>query len=768
MYEHIPAELRPLKHWGLYERIWQEEKGKYTKIPYSALTGTKTSSTDHSQWVTFDEAMKALEAYSLDGLGFFFGDGYVGVDVDHIGADLDRLEAGDITDNTAYEFMSTCKSYTEKSMSGTGIHIIIKGELPGSRRRKANVEMYQDGRFFAMTGDEIGTVHRINTPDAVDFKRLYDKYLQPKKVVPARLPQRQSENNLSSDEIVAKMLNSKNGARIKLLLSGGWEQFYSSHSEADLAFANDLAFWTGRDYAKMDAIFRQSSLMRPKWDEKHGKTTYGVATLNKAIGDTSSVYHPERERPKYNLGFITATKDKPKTYPNRSWDDTGNADRFVDRFGKFARYSYIDKGWYVYNGAYWELDQTGQLASMVDAVIDDLKNEKPTMPPEVDPDKAEHEWQKFIKTSRSNRAKKAMMNELQHRLPVTTDQFDREPLLFNTDNGYVDLSDGTLHDHDIKKMFSKQSPIEYTDTVDAPEWEAFLHQTFNDDQALIDYIQKAVGYSLTGSTEEQVMFILYGSGRNGKSVFMDTLKHIAGLYSRTMQAKSIMVQQSSGGANSDIARLKGARLVSASEPNEGVRLDEGLIKELTGGESVTARFLYGSEFEFKPEFKLWLSTNHKPIIRGTDDGIWRRLMLIPFLHQVPVNKIDKRLTYKLERESVGILNWAVDGALKWQKEGLEPPQSVKDASVEYRHEMDVLELFISDACEKGPGYEAPAGPLYQTYVQWCDKTGEYKMRSQKFSSEMKKKFDYQRNKQGRYFAGIRPKADARLNWAQKQ
>ncbi|MFD1441416.1 phage/plasmid primase, P4 family [Lacticaseibacillus hegangensis] len=764
MYEKIPAELRSLKQWGLFRRIWQPAKKKYTKIPYSALTGTKTSSTDPSQWVTFDEALTALQAYDLDGLGFFFANGYAGIDVDHIGGDLDRLAAGNTDDNTAWEFMTAFKSYTERSMSGEGIHIIIKGEVPGTRRRKGNVEMYDSGRFFAMTGDAIGPYHDINVPSQDDFKRIYSKYLEPKTVISLPSERETTPNNLSEDEIIGKMLASKSGPRIKLLLNGGWESQYTSQSEADLAFANDLAFWTGRDFARMDSIFRQSSLMRGKWDEKHGKTTYGVATLNRAINDTRETYHPERTKPKYHLGFIT-NDGGPKKFPPRSWDDTGNADRFVDRYGNLARYSYVDHAWYIYNGSFWELDQRGLLRSMIDAVVADLKNEKPKTPPEVDPDKAEKEWAKFCKQSRSNRAKRGMEEELQHRLPITADEFDADQTLLNVDNGYVDLSDGTLHDHDIKKMFSKQSEVEYSDTVDAPEWQAFLEQTFAGDKDLIDYIQKAVGYSLTGSVEEQVMFILYGTGRNGKSVFMDTLKHIAGSYSRTMQAKSIMVQQSSSSANSDIARLKGARLVSASEPNEGVRLDEGLIKELTGGESVTARFLYGSEFEFKPEFKLWLSTNHKPIIRGTDDGIWRRLMLIPFTVQVPENKVDKKLTYKLERESVGILNWAVDGALKWQQEGLQPPQSVKDASLEYRNEMDVLELFVSDACEKGPGYEAPAGQLYQLYVQWCDKTGEYKMRKQKFSGEMQKKFNYARKRDGRFYVGVRIKSDPRLNWA---
>ena len=758
MYEQIPEELRSLKSWGLYKRIWQPEKNKYTKIPYSALTGTKTSSTEPGQWVTFDEALQALSAYSLDGLGFFFGNGYVGIDVDHIGADLDRMYTGDVTDNVAWEFMSGLKSYTELSMSKTGIHIIIKGKIPGDRRRKGNVEMYESGRFFAMTGNRIGAYLTVNSPD---LKPLYTKYLEPRSVISLPNSKAPQPNNLSADEIIAKMLSSRTGERINLLLNGGWEQFYTSQSEADIALANDLAFWTGRDFSRMDEIFRGSSLMREKWDEKRGKTTYGVATLNKAINDTSSVYHPERERPKYDLGFINA---KPKKeLPHRSWDDTGNADRFIDRYGDLARYSYVDKKWYVYNGSFWELDRLGRLATLVDATVEDLKNEKLVCPEGMDPDKAEDKWRAFIKTSRSNRGKKNMMAELEHRLPILPEEFDKDLMLFNSQNGYINLADGSLHDHDIKKMFSLQGNFEYSDTMAAPEWEQFLNQIFGGDKALIEYLQKALGYSMTGSNKEQVMFILHGNGRNGKSIFLETVSNIFGTYSKTIQAESIMVHKQSG-PNTDIARLKGARLVTSSEPNEGYRLDEGLVKQLTGGDKVTARKLYGEEFEFEPQFKLWLATNHKPIIRGTDDGIWRRLMLIPFNVQIPDDKVDKDLKYKLERESVGILNWIVDGALKWQREGLNPPAIVTEASKGYRNEMDVTAGFLDECTVTGPDFQIKSNELYKSYKQWAETYGEYLMSSTKFGIEMSQRFNRRHTKNGNVYDGVQLKLDSRLAW----
>jgi len=342
---------------------------------------------------------------------------------------------------------------------------------------------------------------------------------------------------------------------------------------------------------------------------------------------------------------------------------------------------------------------------------------------------------------------------MQHRLPVMPNEFDKEGMLLNTKNGYLDLTSGVLQEHNVEKMFSHEANTEYTDNIDAPEWERFLKDIFDNDTELIDYIQKAIGYSLTASTREQVMFILHGKGRNGKSIFLETLSDMLGSYASTMQASSIMVKQN-GGINTDIARLKSSRFVTSSEPNEGFRFDEGLIKQLTGGDKVTARKLYGEEFEFNPEFKLWLATNHKPIIRGTDDGIWRRMILIPFTVQIPDHRVDKMLKYKLQREAAGILKWCVQGCLKWQREGLKAPKKILDASKEYRNEMDVLETFIDDCCIRGEGFRTPAGELFQEYKKWAEENSEYSMPKQKFGQQMKMKHEQVKNRDGRFYMGI--------------
>lgn len=764
-YENIPNELRSLKQWGLFQKIWQPERNKYTKIPHNALNGGAGKSNDPSTWVDFKTALKALKTYQMDGLAFFFANGYVGLDIDHIGDELDKFRSGDYQENTVSQAITMTKSYMEVSISGSGIHAIFKGKIPGTRRRKGNVEMYNSGRFFALTGNTIGQYQKeVNVVTTDVMKLMYHKYFGEDNVVTINNHNPIKPNDLDVDEVIKRAEMSRTGDRFKVFMHGGWEGFYPSQSEADLAFANDLAFWTGRDFNKMDQIFRTSNLFRPKYDEKHGKTTYGVALLNKAINEAHETFDPKRmPLRKYQFNFAK-DEDKQTETPPRSWDDTGNADRFMDTFGKLIKYSYIDKCWYCYNGGYWETDNEGKVAQYIDMTVDNMRNEKLHVSADVDPEKAKEAWDKFLKKTRSNSSKKAILSEVQHRVPVLHGEFDQDKTLLNTANGYVDLSSGILYEHDIKKMFSQQADVDYTDNIDCPEWSEFLDQIFDNDQELIHYIQKAVGYSATGSIKEQVMFILYGNGRNGKSIFIDTISDILGTYAKSMQADSIMVRQNSSGANSDIARLESARLVTSSEPNEGVRLDEGLVKQLTGGDKVTARYLYGKEFEFKPQFKLWLATNHKPIIRGTDDGIWRRLMLIPFKVQIPTDKVDKDLKYKLQRESVGILNWIVEGALMWQREGLNPPASVTNASRQYREEMDVISLFVDDCCEVSDSYRAPAGELFKKYQSWANDNSEYSMSKQKFGREMRQKFEYKQSN-GRFYLGLKIRDDPRLNWA---
>lgn len=754
MYEKIPAELKELKQWCGFRIV--NRQGKNTKVPINAYTGGPGKSNDETTWSDFKTAVESIQKFNCDGIGFYFKPPYFGIDIDDVRMEIERYLNNDHDDNIVSEFVDLMGSYAEISPSGNGIHIIAKGELPPGGRRKGNIEMYSSGRFFTMTGNAIGGyVHIADDSDYGKVKYLHNKYIATNEPMQVSEVPESEGNGLSEEDIIRIASNSKNGIRFRLFMNGGWEQFYDSWSEADMAFANDLAFWTNRDYHKMDSIFRKSSLYREKWDSKRGDTTYGEMTLNKAISECINVFNPQPSDDDFNLYVLEdSTKKIEKKY--YSYDDTGNAARFIDTYGGVVRYSYVRKNWYFYNGKTWELDQEGKVKSLVDEILEKMKKEPVYVTDDMDEEEAIKLHSRHLKYSRGSNGKTNMLKESQHLVPITPEQFDKDKHLLNVQNGYIDLKTGQLHEHDKEKYFTKIASIEYTDKIDCPLWMDFLNQIFDGNQDLIKYIQRAVGYSLSGSTEEQMMFILYGNGRNGKSVFLDIITEMLGNYTTNIQPQTIMVKNLSNGANSDIARLQGARLVTTTEPNDGMRFDEGLVKQITGGDKVTARFLYGDEFEYYPEFKLWMATNHKPIIRGTDDGIWRRMAVIPFTVQIPEHKVDKQLKYKLRREMTAILNWAVEGYQEWQRIGLAEPQIIKNQRQEYRTEMDVVELFIEECCIRKSGERAKASDLYSVYSSWAKDNNQYLMSSTKFGKEMSNKFQ-KITSNGVHYIGIKLK-----------
>lgn len=776
-YQNIPQELRNLKQWGLFELKWVEARKKNTKIPINPYDGSAGKSNDPSTWSDFDTAMRALnDVERADGLAFYFANGYVGLDIDHIDSNLEDWRAGDNDpNNLVNKFQDlTDNTYMEVSQSGTGIHAIFKGKIPGKRRRKGNYEMYQTGRFFALTGNNIIPDPTIKSMSDDEMKTLYEFLFGKDNIVQLHS---ESDNitpvDLSVAEIIKRAENSaKTGTRFTMFMKGGWEQFYASHSEADMAFANDLAFWTGRDFHKMDTIFRNSSLMREKFDEKHGAVTYGTSLLNKAINETQNIYNPESDSQDSESSYtFSFNEDKTKKIMPRSWDDQGRGLRMRDQFAKVLKFNAVDKKWFFFNGSYWQEDIGNQRVELAaERVANSIKKEKPELSfsTKTDEDKAMNEWYRFQKDSRSHMAKMHMIDEFKKYVIVKHGEFDKEDMLLNTESGYVDLSSGELHDHDIDKKFSHQTVAEYSDNVDAPLWEKFLNQIFNNDEELIHYVQKAIGYSFTGSVDEQCLFILNGRGRNGKSVFSNVVSDVAGNYAKQMNVQTIVAKKNqSGSANSDIARLEGARIVTSSELNEGDRFDESLVKQLTGGDKILARFLYGSEFEYKPKFKIWMATNHLPIIRGTDDGIWRRIKIIPFNIQIPKEKVDKKLEYKLKAEYTGILNWIVQGAIMWQQEGLEDPEAVTKVIETYRAEMDPLDAFLEECCTTGQNYSIKAREMYDAYHEWAKESEEYKMSLNKFGREMSKKLLRVKRRDGWYYVGLKlkePDSDYKFNF----
>jgi putative DNA primase/helicase len=302
-------------------------------------------------------------------------------------------------------------------------------------------------------------------------------------------------------------------------------------------------------------------------------------------------------------------------------------------------------------------------------------------------------------------------------LIVRSGQLDADPMLLNCKNGTVDLSSGILRPHDRGDKITRLCNIEYQSDAICFVFDQFLSQIFAENTELINYIRRLAGYCLTGRTDEQVMAFFYGTGRNGKTSLINTLLNLLSEYAVTAQA-DLLMQKGREGANNELARLRGARFVAVNEVEEGSKLAEAQLKTLTGGDTVTARFLYQEYFEYVPQFKLILVGNHKPKVRGRDNGIWRRIHLVPFEVTIPEAECDPQLPVKLEREAAGILAWAVQGCLEWQRYGLSMPKSVLDATAQYRNAEDHFNNWLNECCERDSSSTSTPESLLESFVAY--------------------------------------------------
>jgi putative DNA primase/helicase len=414
--------------------------------------------------------------------------------------------------------------------------------------------------------------------------------------------------------------------------------------------------------------------------------------------------------------------------------DLGNARLLVARHGQNLRYVPHWGKWLVWDERRWAVDETRAVERRAKETVLAMHE----VWSHVEDDDKRRKLLQHALRSQAEARLKAMVElaKSESGIPIMPDNLDEDPWLLNVQNGTLDLRTGELRPHRREDLMTKLAPVAYEAQAAAPTWEVFLHRIFGGDAALIRFVQKAVGYSLTGSIQEQCLFILYGTGANGKSTFLNAVSTMLWEYSSHTPTETLLITRSDGVRN-DLARLQGARFVTAVEAEGGRRLAEAQVKQLTGGDKITARYLYQEHFEFYPTFKLWLAVNHKPTIQGTDLAIWRRIRLIPFTVTIPEPERDKRLGEKLLAELPGILRWAVEGGLAWQQEGLEPPQAVTGATGEYRAEMDVIAAFIRERCETGATQVTRAGALYAAYCEWCAEVGETPVNQKRFGEELK-------------------------------
>src|SRR5215203_2556672 len=410
--------------------------------------------------------------------------------------------------------------------------------------------------------------------------------------------------------------------------------------------------------------------------------------------------------------------------------DLGNAERFVRDHGEDVRYCYPWRKWLVWTGTRWERDDTGKVHKLAKETVRAIYREAS----DAEDEDRRKALAKHATQSEAEPKIRAMLELAKSETPISPDTLDADPWLFNATNGTIDLRTGALREHRREDLITKLALVEYAPSATAPTWEAFLERVLPGED-LRTFVQRAAGYSATGDISEQCMFINHGTGANGKSTFQETISAALGDYAMRTPTEMLLAKRSDGVPN-DVARLKGSRFVSASETEEGRRLAESRIKDLTGQDTITARFMKAEWFDFAPTHKLWLSTNHKPEIRGTDAAIWRRIRLVPWRVSIPPAQQDKALPEKLRSELPGILAWVVRGCLQWRRKGLQAPEEVRQATGDYRSEMDVLAAFLEECCILRSDAMAFAKNLYVAYKEWCEANGEPVEKQRRFGMRL--------------------------------
>ena len=403
--------------------------------------------------------------------------------------------------------------------------------------------------------------------------------------------------------------------------------------------------------------------------------------------------------------------------------DLGNAERLVAAHGRDIRYV-AGLGWLVWDGRRWARDDTGALLRLAKrtarAILHDAAN--------CEDDDERKQIAAWARTSESEPRLKAMVNlaASEESVVMRAQRLDADPWLLNVQNGTINLKAGELCPHRREDLITKLAPVMHDPEARSKRWEAFLQRVTDNDSELQAFIQRLAGYTITGRTDEEILAFPHGPGATGKSTAVEAIKAVLGDYGVTADFETFLARRGDAGVRNDIARLAGARMVVSVEVDDGKRLAEGLIKQLTGGDTVTARYLYAEAFEFAPQFTLWLVANARPRVHADDDALWRRILQIPFTVVIPATERDPELKRALRTEpaeQTAILSWLVQGCLEWQRRGLDVPDRVLDYTAEYRAENDALAEWLDDECDLGPEHWTATRELRDAYEHWCTAAG---------------------------------------------
>lgn len=530
---------------------------------------------------------------------------------------------------------------------------------------------------------------------------------------------------LAAATIIARAWPSLKGDRhdVVLALAGAlWREGWTVDDALDLllpAFGDDS-----------DAHPHREQAIRDTWDETD-RNRFGWPTVDKLLPlDGPAIAKMVR-------------RGSPAAPPPRSEDgeysftDLGNAYRFADQHGNDLRYV-PGMRWMIWDGARFV-----PAGEPVEAFAQTARQLQKQNSPDA------RKWGMTSENAPRIRAAIALAKDLD-RLQNDPHELDADPWLLCCENGTVDLRSGELQPHQREDLITKSTRLPYSPGADCPRFRTFLGEIFCGDWELAAYVLRFLGYGLTGSTREQMFSLWHGHGSNGKSTLIKIIRYVLGDYAQILSGDMLIERRSgraSETASPDVARLRGTRFAAGEETKDGQRWNESLVKQLTGGGRIVARHLYGEPIEFEPTWKLVLAVNHRPVVRGTDFGMWRRIHLVPFEAEFANEKADHGLDDKLRAEAPGILALLVKACLEWQEQGLKPPQKVLDATQSYRRSQDVVGAFLDECCEATG--ECPMSQMYQTYRNWADKSGEYRHGKHSFNNQLRERGFEERKLHGR-------------------
>ena len=554
-----------------------------------------------------------------------------------VGVDLDHCRDPQTGDISAFArgIIDDVQSYTEVSPSGSGVKIFLRASESLKGKKRSDLEIYTGGRYFAVTGERL-----TDSPVTVENRQAELASIIRREFCEARQP-----------------VSSASGAM--RFVEGG-------RNNAMTSVAGSLR-QQGLDAQGIFAALRtvNAAQCKPPLQEDE---LWGIA----------------RSVARYE----TANRSFPLT-------EAGDAEHFAAEFGDRVRFDHRQGRWLQFDGTRWVPDTDGALDRLAVASMR-LRQQGALAIDDPDQKSKQSRW---AIGGESRKRLDNMLSMAKSLKPIsdTGEAWDPDAWLLGVGNGVVDLETGLLRPGRPEDQVTLTTPVWYDPNAQCPLFDKFVADIFGQDLELIDYVQRALGYSLTGSTREQCLFILWGAGQNGKSILIAIIRSVLGAYADDLPFSALELHQRSSIPN-DIAKLVGKRFVTSAETNDGVRLNEARIKSLTGGDPITARFMRKEFFTFDPVAKFWLATNHKPVVRDESHGFWRRIRLIPFTQQFLGPREDKHLKEKLQSEKTGILRWLVEGCLEWQRSGLEPPEAVLQATGEYRTESDLLANFYDERC----------------------------------------------------------------------